>query len=138
MPLLRRPLEALSFLAAALLFAGCGGGSQVKLVVRAEKEANARRPFYVLVRNVDDKTYLEESYQVVAGKVMARDASVLEAVMVFPGTPRTIEVDKPEKGSLGVYFLLTRPGGQWKTLVEQPVPGKLEFSVEGDRMRKVD
>jgi hypothetical protein len=121
-----------------LIFAGCGGGSQVKVVVRAAKEANGRRPFYVLVRSVDDKTYLEESYQAVAGKVMARDASVLEAVMVFPGTPKTIEVDKPEKGSLGVYFLLTRPGGQWKTLVASPVPGKLEFSVEGDRMQKVD
>jgi len=131
---MRSSTRALAMLLGSLFLWGCGASKQVKLVVRPGDDANGRLPFYVLVRSVDDKTYLEESYQTVAGKVMAPDESVLDAEVIFPGVERVIEVSKPEKGTLGVYFLLTHPSGDWKTLVSEPLPDKLELKVEGSRL----
>ncbi|NUQ72709.1 MAG: hypothetical protein HUU21_04060 [Polyangiaceae bacterium] len=132
-----RLLRALAFAGACAVLAGCGGGAkqQVKVTVSPTANANGKRPFYVLVRAVDEKTYLEEPYQVVAGKVMTRDESVIDATMVFPGAPKTIEIEQPEKGHVGVYFLLTRPEGPWKRLVVRPVPESLDFQVDGSRVK---
>jgi hypothetical protein len=128
--------RALALLGACAALAGCGGGAeQVKVTVSPSATANGKRPFYVLVRAVDERTYLEEPYQAVAGKVMTRDDSVLDATMVFPGASKTISVEKPEKGSVAVYFLLTRPEGPWKRLVARPLPEALEFRVEGSRVK---
>lgn len=136
MGLCSRLVRAMALLGACAALVGCGGGpKQVKVTVSAAANANGKRPFYVLVRTVDEKTYLEEPYQAVAGRVMTRDDSVLDATMIFPGAPKTIEIEKPEKGSVGIYFLLTRPEGPWKRLVIRPLPEELEFQVEGSRVK---
>jgi hypothetical protein len=139
-PLLPRPLRAFAWLCAAAALVGCGGsatsGKQVKVHVASDVDANDRRPFYVLVRNVNEKSFLEEPYQTVAGKVMTRDDSVLDATMVFPGATRTITVDKPKKGDVSIYFLLTKPAGEWKSLLIAPVLDEVLFTVEGSRVRR--
>jgi len=140
-PIHLRPICVATWLCAAVALAGCSGGGstsakQVKVHVASDVEANQRRPFYVLVRNVNAKSFLEEPYQTVASKVMARDDSVLDATMVFPGAKRTITVDKPKKGDVSIYFLLTNPAGEWKSLLVAPVLDDVVFTVEGSRVRR--
>jgi hypothetical protein len=130
-----RRLLAWALPAVSLLLAGCGG-SQVSIVVRASKDANSTRPVYVLVRSIDEKTHLAESYQTVAGKVMTPDDSVLGSGMIFPGAEKKIEVKRQGDKLLGVYVLFTRPSGEWKVLVPSPSPGKLRIELKGNRLAR--
>jgi len=131
--LLRKLVSVGALIGASLALWGCSG-KQVKFVIKPSEDANGRRPVYVLVRNVDDKTYLEESYQAVAAKVMAPDDTVLGSEVVFPGVEKEIEIDKPEEGSLGVYVLFTHPSGEWKKRLETPLPSKVEICLSGSRL----
>jgi hypothetical protein len=122
-------------LAAALGGLGCASGpAQVKLTVTPAVAMNDRRPCYLLVRNVDEKKFLEETYQTVTSKVMQPDDSVMKAAVVFPGTVLQLSVPKPEKGLVAVYVLFTRPTGDWKATV--PISQEtLELVLEESRLR---
>lgn len=117
--------------------AGCGGGT-MKMVVEPSREANEGRPLRMLVRSVDKKTYLEEPYEAVAGKVIAPDASVLAAEVVFPGRRREIKVKRPKEGAVGVYMMFLRPGQRWKLLLEPPLPSRVRLWVEANRIGRTE
>lgn len=112
---------------------GCGP-SQMKLAVRPDDALNERRPAYLVVRNVDSKTYLEETYQAAAAKVMSPDDSVLQTAVIFPGTPQDIEVSPPEKGQVAVYVFFYRPAGDWKAILPSAAE-RFEVVLEGSRLR---
>jgi predicted component of type VI protein secretion system len=103
----------------------------VELVVRSTSETNDGRPLHAVVRAVDRETYVADSYADVAGLVTRKDETVLATFVVFPGHEhrQTIEVDR--KTPIAVYALFTRPGKQWKTLIEEPVrsPVRLVLST---------
>jgi hypothetical protein len=114
-----------------LLFAlaGCGS-SGFTVYVASEPATNVGRPFYMLVRAVEQKSYLSEDYQEVVGKTFSEgDKSVLKAAMVVPGRPLELDVPREETLPVAVYFFFTRPGERWKTLVPQPLPSSLEFEL---------
>jgi hypothetical protein len=114
--------------------AALGCAPQIKLTVKPNDELNGRRPCYILVRNVDEKTYLEETYQSAAAKVMAPDDSVLKAAVVFPGKPQVIKLSQPAKGQVAVYVFFYRPDGTYKALL--PSSGhSFEVVLEGSRLR---
>ncbi|WP_438011799.1 hypothetical protein WME89_26055 [Sorangium sp. So ce321] len=117
-----------ALLAGALLVTGCSS-SQLTVSVRSTKDTNQRRPLYMLVRSVDAKTYLAEAYASAADKVITPDASVLDAQVVFPGVQRDVEVKKPGKTPVAVYFFFTNPTGRWKMLIEQPLPGRVDIQL---------
>lgn len=127
--------EACSFAFAPALFAlAMGCSSQMRLEVRPDDALNEHRPTYLLVRNVDSKTYLEETYQTAATKVMAPDDSVLKSAVVFPGTAQDIEVSPPSKGQVAVYVFFYRPKGDWKAILPSSAK-RYELKLEGDRLR---
>lgn len=128
-----RALGAL--LVAGLLVTGCAS-SQLSIVVQSSKDTNEQRPFYVLVRSVDQPTYVAEAYQSVARRVMAPDDSVLKAEVIYPGMKKQIDVPRQEKTPVAVYFLLTSPSGEWKTLIEQPLPGTVQLQLGASRIEK--
>lgn len=106
----------------------CGGAqspakgstaAQLELIVHSDQETNQGLPFRMLVRTVDLKTYVEESYADVASKVMSPDDSILGSVVIFPGKQARVPVDRPANAPLGVYFLFTRPGDPWKLRIER-------------------
>ncbi|WP_437903082.1 hypothetical protein WME95_31600 [Sorangium sp. So ce327] len=112
---------------------GCGP-SPVCLTVRPDDALNERRPAYLLVRNVDSKTFLEETYDTAAAKVMDPDDSVLESAVVFPGTRQALQVSPPKKGQIAVYVFFYRPQGDWKALLPS-VTGAFDVVLEGSRLR---
>ncbi|WP_437509721.1 hypothetical protein [Sorangium sp. So ce1099] len=123
----------LAVITASILLAACGG-SQLKIVVLAPEDTNDGRPVYMLVRKVDEATFVSEPYPVVAAKVVAPDATVLEQIIVYPGFEANLKVDKPEKGSVGIYFFFTRPAAAWRMLVPQPLDGCVELRLGKDRI----
>lgn len=124
-----------ALLAAGLLVTGCAS-SQLSIVVQSSKDTNDQRPFYVLVRSIDQPTYVAEAYQSVARRVMKPDDSVLKAEVIYPGIKTQLDVPRQEKTPVAVYFLLTDPTGEWKTLIEQPLPGTVQILLGPSRIEK--
>jgi hypothetical protein len=124
-----------SSLVPALLIASAalGCAPQMKLAVKPNDELNGRRPCYLLVRNVDEKTYQEETYQAAAAKVMTPDDSVLQTAVVFPGTPQTIKLSRPSKGQVALYVFFYRPDGGYKALLPSSTQS-FDVVLEGSRL----
>lgn len=124
---------------AAMLVMGMsatGCGRLIRIHVTSTSTTNASLPFYMLVRAVDAKTYLSESYADIAPKVVAPDASVIKSVQIYPGMPMTLWVSPPDaKKAVAAYFLFTEPVEPWRMIFEPPAPLLVDIELEGSRIR---
>lgn len=109
---------------------GCAP-SPFKINVQSVATMNQNRPLYMVVRNVDQKTFLTESYQTVASQVITPDPSVVQSEVVFPGSKREIEIPTQTKTPVAIYFLFTAPasGQSWKILIDQPLPDRVDLQL---------
>jgi len=114
------------------LLAGCFPG-YVRVSVETAADLNQKQPVYMLVRTLDRKAYLAESYGEVASKLVESDPSVLRKELLFPGTNRSLYVKKP-KGALALYFLFTAPGGTWRLFLDAPLPLQVKAELKGSRL----
>ena len=124
---------------AGLTLGGCAS-SGTSLTVTSKEETNGGRPFYAVVRSVDEATHLTDTYEAIAAKVFANpaDASVLATQVIYPGVEATVSVEPSETLSLGVYFLFTNPGEHWKVLKHQPLPSSLEIDLGVSDVASID
>jgi hypothetical protein len=125
---------SLGWLLAALLASGCGS-PHLTVNVRSPAGTNQGRPLYMVVRTVDSKKYLSETYSDVAAKVVAPDDSVIETAVVYPGGEKSLRVKIPEESSVAVSFLFTAPDGAWQALLDAPVPRSVDFDLLESRIR---
>jgi hypothetical protein len=121
---------------AVLLLAACGGAKKVahpggatakattapfRLEIDADKDTNQGGPLYVVVRHVDGAGFLAEDYDAIADGLFGepRDPAVLRKVIVRPGQVTTLVVERPlaEGEILGVYFLFSAPGDDWRMAI---------------------
>ncbi len=132
------------FLLAAVILGACGCGgqksapeTQITLNVHSVSKANDGQLFYMVVRDINQKQFLTDTYQAVAGMVFAdpQDSSVLSAQAIFPGRDHTLTVTQPAKNLLAVYFLFTNPGGHWKKMVSQPLGTAYEINIDKDQVK---
>ena len=126
---LRLAAAALAVACAAL--SGCAS-SKVSVRIDSKADANGGAPFYVVVRAVDQSTFVTESYETIAGKTFQtpKDPSLVTAEVVYPGAKKEIVVEKPKGDQgLGVYLLFTKPGERWKTARNAPLPDTLDLTV---------
>lgn len=122
----------------ASLSAGCGviSSSGVSIYVESDAAANKERPFYMVVRAVDEATYMKETYQEVAAKVFGDpEKTVLKTEVIYPGKSQEMTLDMEEDVPLAIYFLFTEPGGSWKTYLSQPVPDSIYFEIAGNGIK---
>jgi hypothetical protein len=158
------PRRALPVIAAAITGAfvgfagaGCGGAAPAPvnppkaatLVVEVQTgpEMNERRSCYVVVRAVDEGTFLKESYSAVAAKVFANDPTVIEAEVIFPARKKVLTIQLPASVApasvapasvaptgnfIAIYVLFTRPQGEWKQLVRGPWEKTQQLSLQLD------
>ncbi len=118
-----------------VILSSCGGSKQVKLTIVPSKDMNEARSCYVLARYVDDKLYGAESYEDVAAKVMAPDASVSRSVVVLPGVRQEITLPLPEKGRIAVYALLQKPEDDgWRVVFPAETPKEAEIHLGRGKM----
>lgn len=116
---------------------GCGSRRpppppQMKLFLHSDPAINNGQLFYMVVRAINDKQFLTESYQTVAGMVFSdpADKTVLGVHVILPGNKQEFSVEQPEQNSVAFYFLFTDPGDQWKKLVSQPLASSYDVKIE--------
>lgn len=118
-----------------LVLASCIPG-YVRLSVTTAEDVNQRQPLYMLVRTLERKVYLGEAYADVAAKLVDQDASVLRKELLLPGRARTLYIKQP-KGPLAIYFLFTEPGGNWRTIIDPPLPWQVKTELRGNLLSKL-
>jgi hypothetical protein len=134
-------LRVVSILALLLFimgsFHGCGGAKavpkeQVTFFVAPDKSINDERPVYIVIRKVNKKNFLTESYDNIVDMVYAEppDESLLSWHILMPGQNEKILVTKPDKLSIGVYVLFTHPGEKWKMLLEKPLKSEYKIDIK--------
>lgn len=100
--------------------------------------ANEGRPFYLLLRTVDTKSWLSDTYDDLAAKVMTPDATVLQAVVLFPGGVNpAVHVSVPAKTSVAASFLFTAPTGSWQTRLDSPLPETVDIVLQNSAIQTV-
>ncbi|MCK6545273.1 hypothetical protein L6R52_05345 [Myxococcota bacterium] len=119
---------------ALMLLAACSSAPRIKVLIDPAADTNGQLPCYVLIRAVDEKSFIAEPYQSVADLVMSPDASVLGSTVVFPGRATELELTPPAKGQLAAYVLFTYPDGDWKTLFTTPLPKQVRLSLQSSRL----
>jgi hypothetical protein len=126
--------RVLGWLFAALLASGCAS-NHITVHVKPTAGTNQGRPLYMVVRTVDSKKYLSETYTDVVAKVVAPDDSVLETSVIYPGAERSMKIKVPEESAVAVSFLFTAPDGAWQALVDAPLPGSVDFELLESRIK---
>ena len=125
-------LGAAALALAALCGVGCSSGPpELTLEVTSAEGTNGGRPFYAVIRSVEQATYITDSYEAISAKVFANppDPSVLRTEVIYPGVPATWTIEQPEGLSVGVYFLFTEPGDGWKIIRSPPLPTVVEVDL---------
>jgi hypothetical protein len=116
-----------------LLGVGCVPG-QLTISVSAAPNVNQSRPVYMVVRTLDSKAYVSQTYDEVVAKVITPDASVLHTEVVYPGGNKQVSVKVPQSLPVAVSFLFTSPDGAWQTLLDALVPGTVDIQLVGSRI----
>ncbi len=120
----------------AFFLGGCSSNT-ISVVIESSSETNARAPFYVVFRSVEQATYLTDTYDPIAAKVFANppDPTVIRSEVIYPGFRLKLKVPKHDTTSLAIYFLFTNPGGRWKTSREQPLSSSVDIELEKNQIK---
>ena len=125
-------------LAAATCGWSCGGKlpPQIIFTINPDTGANSGQPFYVVVRTVNEKKFLVESYQNIAEMVFSDppDPSILAWQVVLPGSSQEIKIEKPTKAPVAVYAMFTEPGDKWKVMLKMPVVSEYEILLKNNQL----
>jgi hypothetical protein len=95
----RRWVWVLVTIACAWLSACSASTPRVKVMIEPAADANDELPCYLLIRAVDEKSFIADPYQTIADLVMSPDASVLQSAVIFPGSRRSSRSCSPRRGS---------------------------------------
>jgi hypothetical protein len=119
----------------------CGGPKHVKkvaFILKADEQSNDDRSVYIVIRKINQKVFLAESYDDVANTIFAepRDPSLLAARILMPGQEEkiTLEIIKPDEVNIGVYGLFANPGKNWKLFLETPLESKYSIKVTNSNL----
>jgi hypothetical protein len=126
--------QLLFFSVLPLLLAACQP-STLQLRIKAPPGTNQGRPLYMLVRKVDAKQYIAESYAEVSSRIVQPGPDVLYQEIIYPGTLRRLQVKIPSDSSLAVSFLFTAPDGNWQTFLDMPLAPSLDVELHEGRIQ---
>lgn len=106
------------------------------LYVDPTVNVNDGRMVYMVARNVNEKQFINESYDSIVTKAFpeAEDASLLGGRPVYPGERCTMTFATPVKGTVAVYFMFTDPGAHWKNILELPLNDGYEIELPGQNL----
>ena len=120
---------------------GCGGKkplfqSRITFTVTPDPGINNEQPFYVVIREVNKKSFLIEDYNEIADLVYADppDESLLGWQAILPGKKEEMKVETPNDSDIAIYALFTRPAGNWKIMVTRPLGSKYDIAVQDTGM----
>ena len=139
-----RPLfAAMGLLALGLLTIGTGCSSATRVYVKSTDQTNDGNTLYMMVRSVEKKTVITESYQDAAAKLFSDppDPSIVASQPIFPGNTVSLNVDNADTKDLVIYFFFTQYGPNWKVPLHKPLPAEIyvdlgQHEVERVQVRK--
>lgn len=95
-------------------------------------QANNGELFYVVAKTTNEKGFMLDSYENIANLAFS-DSPEPERLSVFsvvPGTNQDYTIVQPAEGMIGLYFLLTKPGSQWKKLLTIPFESNYDVLLD--------
>jgi hypothetical protein len=120
---------------------GCAGNQflnqkNVTFCIQPDKRANNAQPFYIVIRDVDKKSFLIEEYDDIADLVYtdSPDEHFLTWHVVLPGRKEEITVEVSGKSDLGIYSMFTQPGENWKMMFERPLEPEYDIIIQDNSL----
>lgn len=132
------PWKIILSLIMAVLLAACSSDPKpppmLVFDVKANIQTNNGGLFYFVARSANEKQFMLESYQDIAGKAFSNppDPGVLGVFSIVPGTKQECAVSQPAQGAVALYFLYTQPGSQWKKLLSMPFEVKYTVNLKAN------
>ena len=102
------------------------------LNVSVNIQANNGELFYVVAKTTNEKGFMLDSYENIANFAFSDnpDPDRLSVFSVVPGTNQDYTIIQPAEGMIGLYFLLTKPGSQWKKLLTIPFESNYDVILD--------
>ena len=96
---------------------------------------NGGRTFYVVIKKTTSTAFLTDTYADVSDMVFSnkKDPNVLLSKVVWPGRTTSLVFEAPDDTTLGIYLLVTNPGGDWKMLLNAPLLHHYNLRLESRR-----
>ncbi|MEE2902065.1 MAG: hypothetical protein VYC39_07025 [Myxococcota bacterium] len=135
------PLRQSAFLLlmSCLAFGSVGCYRTMQLGISSTKSSNSGRPFYVMVRKADEKTYISEDYKAVSNKLFSypKDKSIIERKVIIPGQFVEMSIKKPAEVDIAIYFFFTDYGENWRLSVNQPFYSQMLIDLGSNQIKRV-
>ena len=95
-------------------------------------QANNGELFYVVAKTTNEKGFMLDSYENIANLAFSDNPEPerLSVFSVVPGTNQDYTIIQPAEGMIGLYFLLTKPGSQWKKLLTIPFESNYDVLLD--------
>ncbi len=105
-------------------------GKDIGVCLKLEPNVNGGTPFYVYLKEVDKGEFLREDYEHVVMESLssAEVQSECKSQVLIPG--KIYEIRFPRKNlnkQVGIYFLFTQPGENWKLLCDPSKRVRIEL-----------
>ncbi|MCJ7618492.1 MAG: hypothetical protein MUO43_18370 [Desulfobacterales bacterium] len=137
-----RTLCTLVMLLIMLSIFGCAGNKpllqqKITFWIKPDKSVNNAQPLYIVIRDVNKKSFLIEDYDEIADLVYtdSPDESLLTWHLVIPGRKEEITVEVPGKSDLGFYAMFTQPEENWKIMFERPLESEYEIIIQDNSLK---
>jgi hypothetical protein len=100
---------------------------------------NGGRTFYMVIKKTTATAFLTDGYNEISELISAekKNKDVLVSEIIWPGRTRSIVFEAPDDTLVGIYLLLTNPGGDWKTLLTAPLRHHYTLQIRGNQMRGI-
>lgn len=91
-------------------------GNLTTIKIVSSRCTNQGAPFYVLIKATDFPTYVTDDYEKITHTVIhgKQETPCFVVMCVLPGKELIIDLETPDVRTLGLYFLFTNPGKEWK------------------------
>lgn len=117
---------------------GVGCATSMRVQVQSSKDTNDGKPLYMLVRAVDSRALVSESYADASALVFTtkKDPSVKHVQAIMPGTEINVTIPTPESSDIALYFFYTHPGDQWRIPLTQPLPSDIVVELGSNQIKR--
>ena len=121
----------------AALSMGCATTTHV--YVKSTQLTNDGNTLYMMARNVEGKTSVNEQYQDMAAKLFADppDPSVLSSQPIFPGNTVDIVLSDADAKQVVLYFFFSHPQSNWRVPLPKPLPSEVYIDLGANQVDRV-
>lgn len=129
-------LLALAFLSSCSY---CFDNQETLLTVENQKNSNHGLPLYMLVKEVEKAEFLTDDYRGITKEIFSplKDSAYIFSDVTMPGDFYKVKFPHPDNNKLlGVYFLFTDPGEEWKFMIE-PRASRVDVLIGENEIKRI-